>query len=583
MESRLSANSVEGSQPPVDLNLKTPLAGALESWSTLATTGVLVPFLVCLLGLLTALHPAVLTGFQFIQTDPGDTRLNNYFLEQGYRWFLGLSSGWTGGTSISFWDAPFFYPGKNAMAYSDILLGSAPLYWVARGVGFFPDTAFQVWCASLLALNFICCLGLLRKLQFSVLASCAGSYLFAFATARIGQIGHAQLLPHFYTPLALIGLYDLVLAHDFKVKRRGLGLLAGALVAELYSGFYLGWFNAFGLALLTAVVVFHPQIRRAAFQQLCLPDQLVLWKRLLPWIGLFGALSAVALFPMASHYYRASQEVGLRHFEDVSPMLLRLQSWLFMGEEHPLYSGLLKFSAFKRIPMQGEQRAGLGLLTLSLVLLGFWRLRKRKVIQLAVWVWLLIGFFTLYTGRRFFGVEPWDLIYRYFPGAQAIRAVSRLCLLALIPASIGLAAAFDSLKQALESSQSRSRFKDQAGWGLSSLLLLVAAEQVIFTPSYDKLKIRADVMNLSLRVPNKCSTFFYSAPWSAEPSYKLQLDAMWASMMIGIPTLNGYSGNAPQGYPLADISRRGGAGLQQKLLSWDPLFDLDCWVWGSGD
>lgn len=579
--------SSDGRQEEVQFNLEQTSLAPWHAFKTLTkASAALLPTLFCLLGLLTAMHPTLLTGFQFIQTDPGDTRLNNYFLEQGYRWFLGLFGTLGGGPSYSFWDAPFFYPSKNAMAYSDILLGSAPIYWALRGFSFLPDTAFQLWCAALLTLNFVCSFALLRKLHFSNFASCAGAYLFAFATARIGQIGHAQLLPHFYTPLALLGLHGVVMAEDLKKKLWGLGLFIGSLVAELYSGFYLGWFNAFGLSLLCGVVILHPKVRRAAIEQALKPSQIVLLKKILPWGALFGLGAVLSLLPMAQHYYQASQQVGLRNFGAVSPMLLRLQSWFFLGEEHPIYSQLLQFSAFKRIPVPGEQRAGLGFLTLSLVCYGLWKQRKRPVVQLSVWIWVLIGVFSLYTGRRFFGVEPWDLVYRYFPGAQAIRAVARLCLLALIPASIGLAAGFDSLADFLKNSVGEqagkklgTQMSSGMGWVLSAVFLLVAAEQVIFTPSYDKFKSRAEIEALTSQVPKKCGKFFYSALWSDEPAYKLQIDAMWASMTLGIPTLNGYSGNQPPGYGLGIISQRAGPNLEQQIKHWDPEFDLDCWVW----
>jgi hypothetical protein len=43
---------------------------------------------------------------------------------------------------------------------------------------------------------------------------------------------------------------------------------------------------------------------------------------------------------------------------------------------------------------------------------------------------------------------------------------------------------------------------------------------------------------------------FYFMPSTTEPYHVVHLDAMMAGQVLGLPTLNGYSGNAPANYPL---------------------------------
>src|SRR3712207_6730919 len=102
-----------------------------------------------MLGLAMAHHPTLLSGFARIQGDPGDTRLNNYVLEHGYRW-LSAAPG-----HERFWSPPIFYPAPNTAAYSDILLGVAPFYWFWRLVGLEADTAFQCWTLTVSSLNIV--------------------------------------------------------------------------------------------------------------------------------------------------------------------------------------------------------------------------------------------------------------------------------------------------------------------------------------------------------------------------------------------------------------------------------------------
>src|SRR5687768_1748130 len=103
--------------------------------------GVVVPIGFCLAAVVLAMHPTVLSGLRLIQTDLGDTRLNMYLLEHSYRWVRGEPS------HGDFWSPPFFYPAHNTAAYTDLLLGAAPLFWAWRVLGAVPDTAFQLWTA----------------------------------------------------------------------------------------------------------------------------------------------------------------------------------------------------------------------------------------------------------------------------------------------------------------------------------------------------------------------------------------------------------------------------------------------------
>ena len=65
-------------------------------------------------------------GYDFsrVPGDLGDARFNNYVLEHFYQWISGTVQG--------YWNAAFFYPYSGTMAFSDTLLGSAPLYALFR-------------------------------------------------------------------------------------------------------------------------------------------------------------------------------------------------------------------------------------------------------------------------------------------------------------------------------------------------------------------------------------------------------------------------------------------------------------------
>src|SRR5207248_331335 len=109
--------------------------------------GLAVHTVVLALGLCSAFHPTLFSGFARVQTDPGDTLLNHYILEHSWRW---LTQPDYAGT---LWSPPFFAPTPLTLAYSENLLGTAPLYWLLRTLC--PELlAFQLWVMLVSALTF---------------------------------------------------------------------------------------------------------------------------------------------------------------------------------------------------------------------------------------------------------------------------------------------------------------------------------------------------------------------------------------------------------------------------------------------
>lgn len=238
------------------------------------------PVLFWAVGLLMAFYPTILSGFQQIQNDPGDSRLNNYILEHGFRWLTGDPG------HASFWNPPFFYPQMNVGAYTDIHLGTAPIYGWWRVLGFHPDTSFQLWMLTVMSLNFLGAYlwlqrGLRPWVRLQPFAASAGAFVFAYASSRVAQIGHQQMLPHFYTIAALYALTRILSAAPGNRSdattatgsRRAAGWIVvffASVTLQLYAGFYLGWFLllALGVAALWLVLLalFSPSFRRGTFQ-----------------------------------------------------------------------------------------------------------------------------------------------------------------------------------------------------------------------------------------------------------------------------------------------------------------------------
>jgi len=519
------------------------------------------PHLVLLVaGLICAFHPTFFSAFRRVQTDVGDTRLNNLIVEYSYRWITGT----LGFAERSFWNQPFFYPARNVAAYTDLLLSSAPIYWLFRAARLAPDTSFQLWMIAILALNFVTMSLFLRNcLRFGDFASALGGFLFAFGSPRVAQLGHQALLPQFFTVLALYGLFRFF-SPQRVTPRQGIFMFFLCSVAQLWSGFYLGWELFFGILAMSLWALGRRQYREVLLRRV---------REYRAEILIAGVACGVLIAPLAYHYLVALRDVGPRRFADFVGMVPPPQSWFYLGGESWLYSWQQNLGVFNHIPFAHEQRLGIGWVTLVLAVWGLYLFAKARdawVNLMCVASITIVLSMTLYPG----GFTPWKYLFHVVPGGNAVRAVSRIGFLMLVPLSIGLAYLLDTRKLVV-----------------AVLIALVCiVEQGQTTPAYDKMQLRVDVARLAGRVNNTCKAFYYSPPYDlardAPPQYKLHIDAMWAAMETGIPTVNGYSGNFAAGWwDLWDnrlINESDVARIRGAIAQWSARYGVDqgsvCWL-----
>jgi len=207
-------------------------------------------------------------------------------------------------------------------------------------------------------------------------------------------------------------------------------------------------------------------------------------------------------------------------------------SWILPGNSSRVYGKMLQ--ALDLPDYRGfSQTNGVGALTLAACITGLWIGRRRRVVQLMV---VGIGALILVTLSFPGGWSPWWVVRELVPGASALRAVARVGLMALFPASLGLAIATDTL-------MARRR------WVIAVVVLgCVMAEQPHRRPSFDKAAAMARVDAIAAKVPARSETFLLVFVGPSWDKY-LHDDAAWAALAAGIPTVNGRYGHFPPGYP----------------------------------
>ncbi len=476
------------------------------------------------LGLWSAFHPTLASGFARLQTDPGDTLLNHYALEHSWRWLTRTDYAGT------LWSPPFFYPQPRTLAYSENLLGTAPLYWLLRLAC--PEVlAYQLWMLLVTALTYAGLAWVLRRLGVGHLLAALGGYLFAFGLPRLAQLGHQQLLPHLFAPLAVLAAWRFL-------ERPTVAALAGLLAAsfaQVLASIYLGWFLLLGLGLFAAIVLLRDrEMRRslAGFLRCRWPAVLAL---VAGWCVLLAGLMAP---------YRAANNGFRRMYGEVRELLPPPSAWLATAPQSA-WHGRLPAAAPEASP---ELWLFPGVTVVVVVALAVGLLGTRRSIfrpSERVFVgacFLTAGLLVIVTLRWDDG-SVWRGVYRFVPGATAIRAVGRVVFTAELFALLGGLLALDRGLR-------RAGGVNPPVLVAGLLFLAGVAESLPWRgepPSFAVAPFREWVEALRRRLTP--GTVAYVELPADVPYWEGQLRAMWAGLEANVPVVNGYSGRYPLGYP----------------------------------
>lgn len=468
-------------------------------------------------GLFASYYLSIKSGFKILPGDNGDGWLNQYFLEYSWYWLTGKIGG-------SYWDAPFFYPFKNTMAFSDTLLGAAPIYWLFRALSLGSDTAYLLWPACLGILNWLCMYYLLRKpLRMDILPAATGAFLFAFCMPRLIKLGHIQFWPHFFTPLFIILLIFFYRNFESRPWLARLSLAGCPVCAALqfYAGFYLGWFLAFGCCVFLFVAMALKNTRSAIIETA---------RKTWPWLCLALVLFILLAWPLAAHYLQTQKMFGQRPWDEILLMLPTFSSWF--ATHSVLYRDFIDYGR----PRCFEHLIGFGWLGLPIAIYGLYLGAKQNVWLKCLAIAGLIIFILL--SESFAGLHLWSLAAEFFPGAGAIRAISRIFYLYLIIFAIGYAFVMQGKKL----------------WLQIALALLLLVENA--GPGYmfqDKRQNNDNMAAVAEEAKKAGLPFVYIS--DGDRTNVKHLTAMWASLKTGRQTYNGYSGQIPEDgrYNVADM------------------------------
>ncbi len=472
-------------------------------------------------------------GKNFLQVpgDLGDARFNNYILEHFYQWLIHRET--------DYWNAPIFYPYPLATAFSDNLLGSAPFYAVIRILGFSRETAFQGWFLFGFVLNYVVSVYVLKKVNLHSLPVATGAFLFTFGLPMLAQEGHPQLIYRFCIPAACYFLYDFT----NKPKLKTIFFLMTAIIWQFYLTIYMGFF----LLLLIVVMAFMIPLSVSSINIIKFWFSRIrsAWKDARGSHKLWCIAGLILLTALLVHLFIPYLQVtNLYHFsrgfDEIKTMLPRLSSYL-LSDHSTLWR--LGMKNFKDLPMRHEHQLFPGLAAAILLLIGMlWKKTDEKIpfLQIHATSLLIIFLITISVNEK----SLYYLLLK-IPGYNSIRAVTRIQLVLLWPLAVYIAFVIDRMVRL-----NSSIFRVKAALGV--ILLLMVSESVFFSHStYSKIEGQKRVDSLrkiaeySLKKANYPDPVLLIHGKAGDPWHITALDAMLTAQELGVPLINGYSGNAP--------------------------------------
>lgn len=269
--------------------------------------------------------PLVLHPGSRVANDLGDSLLNMFLFDWNAR-VTPLTARW--------WSLPQFYPIAGVMAFSEHLLGLAPItspvLWVTHNPLLAYNTAFFLSFPLCALAAHLLCYELTGRHDAAVVAGLA----YGFSPYRMSQFSHVQVLSAYWIPVALLGLHLFLRRREW----RWAALFAVAwFLQALACGYYL-----FYLSVLAGLWLLWFATRAGVARDF--------WRVIVAW-----GVAAAAMLPIALGYWQYQHMYGLRRWPDEieafsadvasllsAPSNLRLWGWLDVVQrpESQLFPGL---------------------------------------------------------------------------------------------------------------------------------------------------------------------------------------------------------------------------------------------------
>jgi len=488
------------------------------------------PFLIAaaVLAGLTAVYtwPVLLHPASTVAHDRGDPLLVTWLL-----WWsthkLPLTTAW--------WNAPAFYPAPGVFAFSENLLGLAPIAWPIIAATGSPVLAYNVsfflsFVLSGLGAYFLAWV-LTRRHDASMLAALA----FAFAPYRLSHTHHLQLLSAYWMPVAIAALHRYVEDE----RPRWAALFAGSwLMQALACGYYL-----FYLTLFAALWAAWFAIRRLSLRATIV-------------LAAWSLAAALALAPLLFGYKTIQDDYGFKR----SPVEIVNYSADVAGLWSAAPDSLVWHRLNGGASSESQQFPGVTIVVLAaagLVLAA----RRRSASTIAFYASTAVLMWLLGLGPRpalhgvSIGVPGPYAVLAWLPGFDGMRVPARLWMVAVLCLSACVALAMSAI------ASTRAR----------RIVFVVAAVGILIDGWPSTIG--------PVGVPPMRVTRLRAVARLGLPMRESETESMYGAIAQDRPVFNGYSGYAaPQHAALLDMLEAHDSRILDRLAATQPIEVLIEWA-----
>lgn len=477
-------------------------------------------------------------GNDLLFGDRGDGRLTNLLAEHWWRFFQGKEK---------FSELLMFHPVQRVSGYTDMLLGHGIIYSLFRMTG------MNLYISYKYALIFMHSLGtasmfyLMRnKLKTSCCWSLFGTMAFCYSDSFARHTVHTQLIAVSMLPVLLIFLMGFV--QNFKVRRK----------RNIYAYLFMSWF-----ALLT-YTAWYVAFFAGMFSLVFLLSGFIRWKRDMLFViknsifviryDLIGYMIffIVIYIPFIYVYLPVLQLSSGYSYSDVSIFLPEVIDLINVSDSNYMMGWLMRLLQLDDRGYSGEVAQGYSCV---LLLLFFWmffavvknrqaskissKQQKWRVLENVFLTVVICQVLIMRLGSN--GVSLWAFVYKLLPVARSIRAVARFLLWLSFPMAVVTAYCADQYF--------RIRYKK---FPLSAVFAVLIFVSNIHTGNLMSGWSAGEELAFikTVSVPPEDAKIFYliDSEKQDDAAYIYQMDAFEIAMYHSRKTINGYSGQSPNGW-----------------------------------
>ena len=317
-----------------------------------------------------------------------------------------------------FWDAPWLFPHRHALAYAEHLLGlalfTAPVQWITGN----PILTYNLaYIGSYVLAGFGMFL-LARALWGRADAAILAGLAFELTPYRFAQTSHLQMLINGWMPIALLALHR----YFTTGSRRWLAAFTAAFaVLGLSNGYYLFFF------LVPVAVVGAVEITR--------PAPPIPRRRMALEIAAAGLVIGAVVAPIALVYRQLQRDHGFsRTIDELPGLSARLADYFRVAAGSWTWGGLLGIGI-------GERELFHGFVVLAFAAIGAGTIVRRGQTRMVA-TYLLIAGLTAWLAMGPGWGRPYGVLFRLLPGFSGLRVPARLSAVLIVALAVLAGAGF---------------------------------------------------------------------------------------------------------------------------------------------